>query len=58
MDVSKLFTVATSVDLQHLDLSPSHIGKLPELTEMPALTHAGGLGYRYDVLDDVLIHFY
>jgi len=39
VDVSNLFSVATSVDLQHLDLSPSHIAKLPELTEMPALTH-------------------
>eukprot|EP00931_Biecheleriopsis_adriatica_P065100 TRINITY_DN39724_c0_g1_i1.p1 TRINITY_DN39724_c0_g1~~TRINITY_DN39724_c0_g1_i1.p1 ORF type:complete len:1898 (+),score=373.96 TRINITY_DN39724_c0_g1_i1:40-5694(+) len=39
VDVSQLFGVATSVDLQHLDLSPAHIAKLPELTEMPVLTH-------------------
>jgi len=39
VDVSGFFAVATSVDLQHLDLGPAHITKLPELTELPALTH-------------------
>jgi len=39
VDVSGFFGVATSVDLQHLDLGPSHIAKLPELAELPALTH-------------------
>jgi len=27
------------VDLQHLDLCPPHLAKLPELSEMPVLTH-------------------
>ena len=51
MDVSRLFSVATSVDLQHLDLSPSHISKLPELAEMPALTHASSSGTSFRKLD-------
>lgn len=50
VDVSKFFSVATSVDLQHLDLSPSHISKLPELMEMPALTH---VNLNYNHLGDV-----
>eukprot|EP00434_Breviolum_minutum_P011293 symbB.v1.2.009965.t1/scaffold623.1/size335370/8 len=50
VDVSNFFSVATSVDLQHLDLSPSHISKLPELTEMPALTH---VNLNYNHLGDV-----
>ncbi|CAL1127485.1 unnamed protein product [Cladocopium goreaui] len=50
VDVSNFFSVATSVDLKHLDLSPSHISKLPELTEMPALTH---VNLNYNHLGDV-----
>eukprot|EP00913_Durusdinium_trenchii_P030402 g28478.t1 len=50
VDVSNFFSVATSVDLQHLDLGPSHITKLPELSEMPALTH---VNLNYNHLGDV-----
>ncbi|CAE8615029.1 unnamed protein product, partial [Polarella glacialis] len=39
VDVSQLFAVATSVDLQHLDLSPSHLTRLVNVMEMPVLTH-------------------
>ncbi|CAE7584229.1 RANGAP1 [Symbiodinium necroappetens] len=46
VDVSGFFAVATSVDLQHLDLGPAHITKLPELTELPALTHVN-LNYNH-----------
>jgi len=39
VDVSQAFAVATSVDLQHLDLCPSHLTSLAQITEMPVLTH-------------------
>lgn len=39
VDVSNLFGVATSVDLQHLDLSPANLLGMPHVQDMPVLTH-------------------
>jgi len=39
VDVSQLFGIATSVDLQHLDLGPQHLSKMGAVSEMPALSH-------------------
>lgn len=39
VDVSLIFGVATSVDLQHLELGPLHLVGLSRITEMPVLTH-------------------
>merc|ERR1740121_2547779 len=39
VDISRVFGVATSVDLQHLEIGPAHLYKLGEVTEMPVLTH-------------------
>ncbi|CAK0856922.1 unnamed protein product [Prorocentrum cordatum] len=39
VDVTQVFGVATSVDMQHLDLCPAHLCRLPEVVEMPVLTH-------------------
>jgi len=39
VDMSQLFGIATSVDLQHLDLGPIHLTNLKSVTEMPVLSH-------------------
>eukprot|EP00929_Paragymnodinium_shiwhaense_P119158 TRINITY_DN91032_c0_g1_i1.p1 TRINITY_DN91032_c0_g1~~TRINITY_DN91032_c0_g1_i1.p1 ORF type:complete len:1888 (-),score=482.22 TRINITY_DN91032_c0_g1_i1:66-5597(-) len=39
IDISQLFAIATSVDLQHLDLCPAHVAKLQQVSDMPVLTH-------------------
>jgi len=39
VDVTQLFGVASSVDLQHLELGPLHLSGLVRVTEMPVLTH-------------------
>jgi len=49
VDVSELFTVATSIDLQHLDLKPKHFEHLDKVSEMPVLTH---LNLSYNLLGD------
>lgn len=46
VDVSRAFGVATSVDLQHLDLGPSHLVNLTQVSEMPVLTHVN-LNHNY-----------
>jgi Leucine-rich repeat (LRR) protein len=39
VDITQCFAIATSVDLQHLDINPSHLTNLGLITEMPALSH-------------------
>eukprot|EP00446_Apocalathium_sp_SHHI-4_P009045 CAMPEP_0177153396 /NCGR_PEP_ID=MMETSP0367-20130122/1055_1 /TAXON_ID=447022 ORGANISM="Scrippsiella hangoei-like, Strain SHHI-4" /NCGR_SAMPLE_ID=MMETSP0367 /ASSEMBLY_ACC=CAM_ASM_000362 /LENGTH=1164 /DNA_ID=CAMNT_0018598549 /DNA_START=58 /DNA_END=3555 /DNA_ORIENTATION=+ len=39
VDISQAFAVATSVDLQHLELCPAHLDRLCLVTDMPVLTH-------------------
>eukprot|EP00747_Dinoflagellata_sp_TGD_P070322 gnl/TRDRNA2_/TRDRNA2_156542_c1_seq1.p1 gnl/TRDRNA2_/TRDRNA2_156542_c1~~gnl/TRDRNA2_/TRDRNA2_156542_c1_seq1.p1 ORF type:complete len:775 (+),score=142.89 gnl/TRDRNA2_/TRDRNA2_156542_c1_seq1:179-2326(+) len=39
VDIAPLFGIATSVDLQHLELSPVHFHSLSKTPEMPVLTH-------------------
>lgn len=39
VDVTQVFGIATSVDMQHLDLCAAHLCRLPEVAEMPVLTH-------------------
>jgi len=39
VDITALFGVASSIDLQHLDLRPLHLASLEKIEEMPVLTH-------------------
>lgn len=39
LDISQFFGIATSVDMQHLELRPAHLERLSSVTEMPVLTH-------------------
>jgi hypothetical protein len=39
VDITQCFAIATSVDLQHLDINPGHLSSLSLIQEMPALSH-------------------
>lgn len=49
VDVTEIFSTATSVDMQHLDLSPAHFEKFSDAVEMPVLTH---VNLSHNVLGD------
>jgi len=49
VDVSAVFAIATSVDMQHLDLHPAHFDSLKKVTEMAVLTH---INLNYNHLSD------
>jgi len=39
VDITGLFAVASSIDMQHLDLRPFHLSSLEKIEEMPVLSH-------------------
>lgn len=49
VDISQAFAVATSVDLQHLELSSVHLEKLSQVQDMPVLTH---INLNHNLLGD------
>lgn len=49
VDVTQAFEVATSLDMQHLDLGPAQLSNLKHVHDMHALTH---LNLNYNLLGD------
>jgi len=49
VDVTQAFEVATSVDMQHLDLGPAQLANLSKVQEMHVLTH---INLNYNMLGD------
>lgn len=49
VDVTQAFEVATSVDMQHLDLGPAQLANLSKVPEMHVLTH---INLNYNMLGD------
>lgn len=39
VDISHMFAVSTSLDLQHLELGPLHLSNMHAVSDMPVLTH-------------------
>jgi len=54
VDISQVFSVASSVDLQHLELGSLHLAKLGQVKEMPVLTH---VNLNHNHLGDVGVEF-
>lgn len=50
VDISQVFGVASSVDMQHMELGAAHLSKLATVTEMAVLTH---VNLNYNQLGDV-----